>query len=81
MAYAQSWLDFEKAAGGRLVLEGSPADIKAQYEGLVQMLLPQLPKPSENVTSKDGDVEGIGYRVYNPKDASGPLPIAVWTHG
>ena len=81
MSYKQSWLDFEKAAGGRIVLAGSPEDIKKQYDDLVQMLLPQLPKPSENVESKDGEVDGVKYRVYNPKGASGALPIAVWTHG
>lgn len=81
MSYAQSWLDFEKASGGRIVLEGSPAEIKAQYDGLVQMLIPHMPKPSENVESKDSDVDGVPIRIYNPKNASGSLPIAIWTHG
>jgi len=61
-----------------MVLAGSPADIKQQYEGLVAMLMPQMPKPSENVESKDGDIDGVKYRVYNPKGASGSLPIAIW---
>lgn len=43
--------------------------------------MPHAPKPSENVTSQDGDVDGVKYRVYNPKAASGPLPIFIWTHG
>jgi len=64
-----------------MVLAGSPADIKQQYEDLVAMLMPQMPKPSENVESKDGDIDGVKYRVYNPKGASGSLPIAIWTHG
>lgn len=64
-----------------MVLAGSPAEIKGQYDALVQMLLPTMPKPSENVTSQDGDVDGVKYRVYNPKEASGSLPIFVWTHG
>lgn len=40
-----------------------------------------MPKPSENVTSQDGEVGGVKYRVYNPKEAQGSLPIFVWTHG
>lgn len=48
-------------------------------DALAQALLPQLPKPSENVESKDGDVDGIGYRLYWPKSASGPLPTAIWS--
>ncbi|KAK5080784.1 Telomerase-binding protein [Exophiala xenobiotica] len=81
MSYKQSWLDFEKASGGRIVLKGSPEEIKQQYEDLVAMLMPHMPKPSENVESKDGEVDGVKYRVYNPKNASGSLPIATWTHG
>lgn len=81
MSYKQSWLDLEAGMGGRLVLAGEPSDIKAQYDQLIQVLLPQLPKPSENVESKDGEVDGVKYRVYNPKGESGPLPIGVWTHG
>lgn len=64
-----------------MVLGGSIENIRAQYDQLIQMLLPQLPKPSENVESKDGEVDGVKYRVYNPKGVSGPLPIAIWTHG
>jgi versiconal hemiacetal acetate esterase len=81
MPLAHSWLDLEKASGGRAILKGSPEEIKAMYDGLVQALLPQLPKPSENVESKDGDVDGIRYRLYWPKGASGSLPTAIWTHG
>lgn len=81
MSYKQSWLDLEKSLGGRFALGGSPTDIKKQYDDLVAMLLPLIPKPSENVESKDGDVDGIKYRVYNPKGASDALPIAIWTHG
>ena len=81
MSYTQSWLEFEKASGGRMVLQGSHEEIKKQYEGLVEMLMPHAPPPSENVESKDGDVDGVKYRVYKPKAATQPLPIAIWTHG
>lgn len=78
MPLAQSWLDLEKASGGRAVLKGTPDEIKAMHNGLVESLLPHLPKPSENVESKDGDVDGIGYRLYWPKSASSALPTAIW---
>lgn len=81
MSYKQSWLDFENNFGGRMVLGGSPENIKKQYDDLVAALMPHAPKPSENVTSKDGEVDGVKYRVYNPKEATGPLPIGIWTHG
>ena len=66
-----------------MVLHGSPEEIRGMYDQLVAMLLPQLPPPSDAVESKDGEVEGIKYRLYTPKEASksGPLPVAIWTHG
>ncbi|KAK3678138.1 Telomerase-binding protein [Recurvomyces mirabilis] len=81
MPLDQSWLDLEAASGGRAILKGSPEEIKAMYAGLVAALAPQFPKPSENVESKDGEVDGIKYRLYWPKNASGSLPTAIWTHG
>lgn len=66
-----------------MVLGGTPEDIKGQYDQLVAALLPQLPPPSDAVESKDGEVDGIKYRLYTPKEASkqGPLPVGIWTHG
>jgi len=81
MPLAQSWLDLEKASGGRAILKGTPDEIKAMYAGLVASLLPQLPKPSENVESKDGEIDGVKYRLYWPKGTKGGLPTAIWTHG
>ncbi|KAK5189348.1 Telomerase-binding protein [Exophiala xenobiotica] len=83
MTYAQSWLELEKSMGGRMVLKGSAEEIRAQTEQLIQILLPQLPPPSDAVESKDGEVDGIKYRLYTPKEASkqGPLPVGIWTHG
>ena len=42
-----------------------------------------MPPPSPNVDTKDGEVDGVKYRVYTPKEASGkgPLPVGVYTHG
>ncbi|KAK5111823.1 Telomerase-binding protein [Meristemomyces frigidus] len=81
MPLAQSWLEVEKASGGRAVLKGTPEEIKTMYNQLVGALLPQYPKPSENVESKDGEVDGIKYRLYWPKTATDALPTAIWTHG
>jgi versiconal hemiacetal acetate esterase len=69
--------------GGRFAIRGSPEEIKAQYEGLIQLLAPQLPAPSDAVDAKEGDIDGIKYRLYTPKEAakSGPLPVGIWTHG
>ena len=64
-------------------MKGSIKEIRDMTDGLVAMLLPQLPPPSDAVESKDGDVDGVKYRVYVPKEASkkGPLPVGIWTHG
>ena len=66
-----------------MVLEGTPEAIKAQAEQLTQMLMPLAPKPSDAVTSKDGETEGVKYRVYTPTEAAarGPLSVGVWIHG
>lgn len=73
----------EKATGGRMVMHGSPKDIRDMYDNLVAMLIPLLPPPSDATESFDGEVEGVKYRVYTPKEAAkqGPLPVAIWTHG
>lgn len=66
-----------------MVMHGTAEELRAQYDQLVALLLPQFPPPSDAVESKDGEVDGIKYRVYVPKEASkqGPLPVAIWTHG
>lgn len=81
MPLAESWLNWEQMAGGRAVLKGTPEEIRAQFDQLVQALLPLMPAPSENVNVKEGDVEDVKYRLYTPKEGSGPFPIAIWTHG
>jgi len=82
--YAESWLELEKSMGGaRPCLKGSIEEIKQQYDDLVAMLAPSMPAPSPAVEAKDGEVDGVKYRVYTPVDAvkSGPLPVGVYTHG
>ncbi|KAK4495235.1 hypothetical protein PRZ48_013564 [Zasmidium cellare] len=79
--YAQSWLDWESASGGRQILHGTADQIKAMYTATVQALTPLLPKFSENVDVQEGTVEGTKYRTYTPKGETGPFPIAIWTHG
>ncbi|EXJ94727.1 hypothetical protein A1O1_03124 [Capronia coronata CBS 617.96] len=76
-------IQLEKDLGGRMVLHGTPEDIRGQYDQLVAVLLPQLPPPSDAVESKDGEVDGVKYRLYTPKEASkqGALPVGVLTHG
>ncbi|KAK5707703.1 Telomerase-binding protein [Elasticomyces elasticus] len=79
--YAPSWLELEKASGGRAILGGSPEEIRGMYAALGAALAAQMPPPSENVESKDGDVDGIKYRTYWPKGTTEALPIAFYTHG
>lgn len=47
------------------------------------MLAPLYPPPTDAVSAKDGDVDGIGYRVYTPVEAAkgGALPVGLYTHG
>jgi versiconal hemiacetal acetate esterase len=69
--------------GARVVINGTAEEIRAQYHQLMAIVLPQYPAPSDAVKSDYGQVEGIKYRLYIPKAAaaSGPLPVAIWTHG
>jgi versiconal hemiacetal acetate esterase len=62
-----------------MVLKGSPEDIKGQYDQLIQLLLPTMPQPNDACDVKEGDVDGIKYRLYTPKEAakSGPLPVGI----
>ncbi|EME86810.1 uncharacterized protein MYCFIDRAFT_49459 [Pseudocercospora fijiensis CIRAD86] len=78
--YAQSWKDWEAASGGRAILHGSPAEIRGMVDGLMQALTPMMPPFTEAVDVKEGDVDGIKYRIYTPKAKSGPFPTAIWTH-
>jgi len=81
MPLAESWLKCEEAFGGRATLKGSTEEIRAQYDGLVAALIPLLPPFPEGVTVDEGEVDGIKYRTYVPKDVEGPMPIGVWFHG
>ena len=49
--------------------------------GLAQQLSAAAPPPSDAVTAEDGTADGVKYRLYKPKGASGPLPVGIWTHG
>jgi hypothetical protein len=76
-------IQLEKSLGTRPVLAGTVEEIRAGYSDLLAMLAPQMPKPSDAVSTKDGEVDGVKYRVYTPVEAakSGPLPVGVYTHG
>jgi versiconal hemiacetal acetate esterase len=61
-------------------MHGTPDEMKAMYAQLVAMLFPNMPPRSEGIEVKEGDVEGVKYRMYIPKEAakSGPLPVGIW---
>lgn len=73
----------EEQLGGRSAIKGTAEEMQAQFDGLIAMLLPQLPPPSPNVEAKDGEVDGIKYRIYTPKEAAakGALPVGMYFHG
>lgn len=80
MPLRESWLELETAMGGRAVLHGTVPEMRATFGGIHQMLQPLYPSASGNVDAKDGDVDGIKYRVYTPKDhRTGGLPLAMWS--
>jgi len=79
--YAPSWLAWEAASGGRATLKGSVAEMRAMNEQMMQALLPMMPPFPENVNVEEKTVDGVPVRIYTPKNASGPLPVAIWTHG
>ena len=65
------------------MLKGTIKEIRQGYDDLITMLAPQMPKPSDAISAKDREVEGIKYRVYTPIEASksGPLPVGIYSHG
>lgn len=81
--YKESWLKLEEALGGRTALKGTPEELREQFTNLLTMLAPLYPPPTDAVSTQDGDVDGIAYRIYTPKEAakSGPLPVGLYTHG
>jgi versiconal hemiacetal acetate esterase len=76
-------LQLEEVLGGRTALKGTAEEFRAQFDGLLGMLAPLYPPPTDAVSTKDGDVDGIAYRIYTPVAASksGPLPVGLYTHG
>lgn len=80
MPLSQSWIELENTIG-RPTLKGTPDEIKQQGEGLNLYLQSLRPPKSDKITTQDGSVEGIGYRIYRPNHVSTPLPIAIWAHG
>jgi versiconal hemiacetal acetate esterase len=53
-----------------------------QYNGLVAALTAQLPPPDPSVSTKDGSVDGIKYRVYTPEAGQkSSLSMGIYTHG
>jgi len=62
-------------------MRGPPLDAWAKFAGLIQMLAPHFPPPSGKVETRNGDVDGIGYRIYTPKEHDGSLPLVIFTHG
>jgi hypothetical protein len=79
MSLSESWLSLEAATGGRQPMRGPPHDARAKFAGLIQMLAPLFPPSSNNVGTRNGDVDGIGYRIYTPKGNDGGLPLVVFS--
>ncbi|RJE27049.1 alpha/beta hydrolase fold protein [Aspergillus sclerotialis] len=77
------WLKLEQKLGGRSVLQGSPEEIRVQYNSITSLAATTQPPASPNVIVKDQEVEGIKCRVYTPlgSNGQGPLPVGVYTHG
>lgn len=73
----------EEALGGRTALHGTPAEFREQFTTLGAMLAALYPPPTDAVSSTDGEIDGIGYRIYTPVEAAkaGPLPVGLYTHG
>ena len=73
----------EEALGGRTALKGTIEELRQQFTDLLTALAPLYPPPTDAVSTKDGDVDGVGYRIYTPVEAakSGSLPVGLYTHG
>lgn len=77
MPYTESWLKLEEEAGGRSVLKGTPEELRQGWAELAKVILPAWPKPSDNVSSRDEQLNGVHCRIYSPNDGN-PRAVGLW---
>jgi hypothetical protein len=60
-------------------MRGPPHEARAKFAGLIQMLAPLFPSLSGKVETRNGNVDGVGYRIYIPKEYNGSLPLVIFS--
>ena len=78
MPYTESWLKLEEEAGGRSSLKGTPEELRQGWAELSKVLLPAWPQPSDNVSSRDEQLNGVHCRIYTSRDAR-PRAVGLWS--
>ena len=79
--YADEWLAFEDASGGRFCCSGSGLDVREQFNGLQGQLMSQIPPPTDEVVTADYTTDqDVPVRVYKPADAPLGLPLGLYIH-
>ena len=79
--YADEWLAFEEATGGRFCCTGSGLEVREQFNGLQAQLMSQIPPPTDEVvTANYSTDENVPVRVYKPANAPLGLPLGLYIH-
>ena len=79
--YAEEWLAFEEATGGRFCCSGSALDVREQFNGLQGQLASQIPPPTDEVVTADYTTnDNVPVRVYKPANASLGLALGLYIH-
>ena len=79
--YADEWLAFEEATGGRFCCSGSGLDVREQFNGLQANLMSQIPPPTVDVVTAEYKTdEDVSVRVYKPANSPLGLPLGLYIH-
>ncbi|KAK9465238.1 putative alpha beta hydrolase fold protein [Lipomyces arxii] len=80
--FSPEWIEWESKVGIRPLLSGDAYNMRAQFEGLRQLLQSQWGEPDSGVSSTDVVTDkGIQARVYSPTASAGKkVPMGVFYH-
>ena len=79
--YAEEWLAFEQASGGRFCCEGTVEEVREQFDAMLVQLKAALPPPDHSVVKEEHSTsEGVVVRVYKPAGVATGLPVGLYIH-
>jgi acetyl esterase len=77
----QAFVDALAAQGGKPLYELSYTDARKLLEDAQAIPVVKLPADVEEKVLPAGPTGEVSVRIYRPKNAQGPLPVVIYTHG